>query len=184
MRLTESHIKLLSKGDRKVFHLLYENFFVALCIFARGYRLDREEAEDVVQDVFCKLYDERHLFTSISSLKSYLYASVKNGCLNYIRGEKRRKDRESHYYDEVDDERTFFNDIVENEVHRELKALLDELPPRCRDVFERVLQGATSEEIAETLQLSVDTVKNHRKRAKQILRERYSKLYNIFGVLF
>ncbi|WP_455510003.1 RNA polymerase sigma factor [Butyricimonas paravirosa] len=184
MELTESHIRLLSKGDRKAFRLLYENFFIALCIFARGFHLEREEAEDIVQEVFCKLYDERHLFTNVSSLKSYLYSSIKNGCLNYIRGEKRRKDRESHYYDDVDEERTFFNDIVESEVYRELKMLMDELPPQCRNIFERVLQGATSEEIAEALQLSVETVKTQRKKAKQILRERYNLLYNIFGILF
>lgn len=184
MELSESHIRALSKGDREAFYLLYENFFVALCIFARQFSLGKEDSEDVVQDVFCKLYDERHFFDNISSLKSYLYASVRNGCLNYIRDEGRRKKRESYFYEEQDCERTFFNEIVENEVYRELRTLLDELPSQCKNIFEQVLQGATSEEIAQVLHLSVETVKTQRKKAKRILRERYKFLYEIFGVLF
>lgn len=184
MEFTELHIKALVKGDREAFLLLYQNFFVALCVFARGYHMEKEEAEDIVQDVFCKLYDERYLFVDISSLKSYLYSAVKNGCLNYVRDEKRRKSREAHFCDEMDDERTFFNDIIENEVYRELRMLLEELPPQCRNIFERTLQGATSEEIAHVLNLSVETVKTQRKKAKRILRERYILLYKTFGILF
>lgn len=183
MELTDAHIKALVRGDRKAFLLLYENFFVALCVFARNYSVEKEEAEDIVQDVFCRLYDERHRFVNVSSLKSYLYTSVRNGCLNYLRSEKRRKDRESHYYDEVDGERTFLDDIMESEVYRQLKVLLDELPPQCKNIFERALQGATSEEIAATLHLSVETVKTQRKKAKKILRDRYTLLYDVFGIL-
>lgn len=56
---------------------------------------------------FCKLYEGRRLFENISSLKSYLYRAVKNGCLNYIRDEERRKNREGYFYDEQDEEHTF-----------------------------------------------------------------------------
>ena len=184
MEFTEVHMRLLSKGDRKAFYVLYENFFVSLCIFARGYSMSREDAEDVVQDVFCKLYEGRRLFENISSLKSYLYRAVKNGCLNYIRDEERRKNREGYFYDEQDEEHTFFDEILENEVYRELQQLLEELPPQCRNIFERTLQGETSEKIAEALHLSVETVKTQRKKAKRILRERYSTLYKSFSILF
>lgn len=117
------------------------------------------------------------------SLKSYLYTSIRNGCLNYLRNRKRRRDREACYYDDIDDERNFLDEIMESELYRQLKMLLEELPPQCRNIFERVLQGETSEEIATTMDLSVETVKTQRKKAKRILRERFTSLYDIFGYL-
>ena len=108
---------------------------------------------------------------------------VKNSCLNYIRDEKRRKLRESYYCDEIyNNDTTFINDVIENEVYRELYQLLDELPPQCRVIFERVLQGETSETIAKSMHLSIETVKTQRKKAKHILRERYKLLFNIIGI--
>lgn len=59
MELTDVQIRALAEGDPKTFLLLYENYFVALCVFARNYSIEKEEAEDIVQDVFCKLYDDR-----------------------------------------------------------------------------------------------------------------------------
>ena len=58
MEFSETEIKALAQGDTKVFHKLYEHFFVALCIFARSFSLKPEEAEDIVQEVFCRMYDE------------------------------------------------------------------------------------------------------------------------------
>ena len=52
MEFSETEIKALAQGDTKVFHKLYEHFFVALCIFARSFSLKPEEAEDIVQEVF------------------------------------------------------------------------------------------------------------------------------------
>lgn len=62
MEFTDIEIKALSKGDVKIFRKLYENFIVALCLFARNFSLEREEAEDVVQEIFCQLYDDRSKF--------------------------------------------------------------------------------------------------------------------------
>ena len=184
MGLTNLQIRALAKGDRQAFLSLYDSFFVALCVFARGLVESREEAEDIVQDVFCRLYDDKKLFDNINSLKSYLYGAVRNGCLNHIRDEKRRRTREGKFLEELQDDRIFFDHIVENEVFRQLHSLLGELPPQCRAIFERTLEGATSEEIAQAMNLSVETVKTQRKKAKRILREKYALLYHTFGILF
>ena len=94
-----------------------------------------------------------------------------------------KKLRESYYCDEIyNNDTTFINDVIENEVYRELYQLLDELPPQCRVIFERVLQGETSETIAKSMHLSIETVKTQRKKAKHILRERYKLLFNIIGI--
>ena len=172
MELFELDINALSKGKKEAFFILYKKFFVALCLFAQKFSIGKEAAEDIVQEIFYKLYEERQIFHNILTLQSYLYSSVKNSCLNYIRDEKRRKLRESYYCD----------DVIENEVYRELYQFLDELPPQCRVIFERVLQGETSETIAKSMHLSIETVKTQGKKAKHILRERYKLLFNIIGI--
>ena len=103
--------------------------------------------------------------------------------MSFIRDEKRRKLRESYYCDEIyNNDTRFINDVIENEVYRELYQFLDELPPQCRVIFERVLQGETSETIAKSMHLSIETVKTQGKKAKHILRERYKLLFNIIGI--
>ena len=97
MEFSETEIKALAQGDTKVFHKLYEHFFVALCIFARSFSLKPEEAEDIVQEVFCRMYDEHRLFEGLNTLKSYLYTAVRNRSFNYLRDEKRRSIREAQF---------------------------------------------------------------------------------------
>lgn len=184
MELRDDQIRALANGDRQAFLSLYESFFPALCYFARNMVHSREEAEDIVQEVFYRLYDDPCHFNNISSLKSYLYGAVRNGCLNYAREQKRRRTREEKFLEDMHDERIFFDNIIETELFRQMQQLLKELPPQCRNIFERTLEGATSEQIAAALNISVETVKTQRKKAKRILRERYALLYKIFGILF
>ena len=113
MELFELDINALSKGKKEAFFILYKKFFVALCLFAQKFSIGKEAAEDIVQEIFYKLYEERQLFHNILTLQSYLYSSVKNSCLNYIRDEKRRKLRESYYCDEIyNNDTTFINDVI------------------------------------------------------------------------
>lgn len=180
---TEHHIQSLYSGNKEAFRLLYDNFFVALCLFARNFNLSKEEAEDIVQDVFCKLYYDPHRPDNLIAFKSYLYSSVRNRCLNFIRDEKRRKNNENTFYS-LQQEDFFFDKILENELGRQLYLLLNELPPQCKKIFERTLNGDSSEKIAADLQLSIETVKTQRKKAKRILRERYFLLFKVFSIFF
>ena len=177
MEFSETEIKALAQGDTKVFHKLYEHFFVALCIFARSFSLKPEEAEDIVQEVFCRMYDEHRLFEGLNTLK-------RNRSFNYLRDEKRRSIREAQFLNNLKTEEEGYNSALENEIYRQLKLLLEELPEQCKNIFQRTLSGDTSEKIAADLKLSVETVKTQRKKAKRILRERYALLFKTFGILF
>ena len=78
MELFELDINALSKGKKEAFFILYKKFFVALCLFAQKFSIGKEAAEDIVQEIFYKLYEERQIFHNILTLQSYLYSSVKN----------------------------------------------------------------------------------------------------------
>jgi RNA polymerase sigma-70 factor (ECF subfamily) len=179
MKFLEAHIGLLSEGDKKAFLLLYENYFVSLCLFIRSFGLSKEESEDIVQEVFCKLNKNYSLPGNLNAFRSYLYTSAKNKCLNLIRDKKRRKNYEETFYS-LQDELLIFDKIVENELYRQMHLFISEMPFQCRNIFRRALNGDTSEKIALDLNLSVETVKTQRKKAKKILKERYLLLYRTY----
>lgn len=188
MIFSEVHIPLLKRGDKKAFLYLYEDYFASLCSFIRGYGLSDDESKDIVQEVFCNLHRSGNLHTSnlpagLQQFRAYLYQAVRNRAINYIRDERRRRNHEGIYTDLLD-ESLLFDKIVENELYKEVRRLLAELPPQCKNIFTRVLNGDTSEKIASDLDLSVETVKTQRKKAKRIIRERYSLIYRSFLPFF
>jgi len=183
MKFTDVHIGMLSKGDKIAFLLLYENFFASLTIFVQNFGLSKEESEDIVQEIFCRLNSNFNLPGNINAFKSYLYTSARNKCLNFIRDKKRRKINES-VFTELQDDLLIFDKIVENELYREMHLLVNDMPPQCKNIFRRVLNGDTSEKIAGDLNLSVETVKTQRKKAKRILREKYSLVLKSFFTSF
>ncbi|PKP07508.1 MAG: RNA polymerase subunit sigma-24 [Bacteroidetes bacterium HGW-Bacteroidetes-5] len=178
MIFSEADIPLLAKGDKKAFLCLYESFFVSLCSFIRSYGLSDDESKDIVQELFCNLYKSK-LPTNITAFKSYIYNAVRNRALNFIRDERRRRNHEGAFSILLD-ESVLFDKIVENELYNEVRRLLCEMPPQCKNIFTRVLNGDTSEKIAADLDLSVETVKTQRKKAKRLIRERYSPIYRSF----
>lgn len=171
---TESQIHLLGQGDPEAYRILYRHYFAALCVFARHLGLGKEEAEDIVQDIFCHIYNEKLLPTRLGAFRTYLYTAVRNRCYNFIRDTQRRKNNEQIYHSTLDNS-NFWDQIIKSEVYRELQLLLNELPEQCRNIFQRSLNGDTSEKIAIDLKLSIETVKTQRKKAKKILRERMKK---------
>ncbi|MFA5849898.1 MAG: sigma-70 family RNA polymerase sigma factor [Bacteroidales bacterium] len=176
MKFSDVHIGMLSKGDKRAFLLLYDNFFVSLTIFVQNFGLSKDDSEDIVQETFCRLNQNYNLPKNLNAFKSYLYTAVRNKSFNYIRDEKRRRFNESVFLD-LQDDLLFFDKIVENELYREMHMFVNEMPPQCKNIFQRVLKGDTSEKIANDLNLSIETVKTQRKKAKRILRERYSLVY-------
>ena len=162
----------------------YSTNYMNIFLSPYAYSLKPEEAEDIVQEVFCRMYDEHRLFEGLNTLKSYLYTAVRNRSFNYLRDEKRRSIREAQFLNNLKTEEEGYNSALENEIYRQLKLLLEELPEQCKNIFQRTLSGDTSEKIAADLKLSVETVKTQRKKAKRILRERYALLFKTFGILF
>ena len=120
-------------------------------------------AEDIVQDIILELYSRRLRFNTPVALKSFLFLSVKNRALNFLR----RQRAQEHYLSiSVEEESFFLNNIIREEVYYHLQKMIGEL----------TLQEFSNEEIAEQLGLTVDSVKAHKKRGKQILKERLKGL--------
>ena len=160
------YLDKISQGDRQAFEALYMYYYAPLVRIARRFT-PAATAEDIVQDIFYKLWRTPLTFSSMEAFRSYLYNSVRNMCLNYLRdmGNKSRHAdniRSQAYYEAVMDEEVFLH----------LTRAIESLPENYRLTLEYVLEGHTAEEIAEKMNTTVDAVKGYKKRGKKLLKDR------------
>jgi RNA polymerase sigma factor (sigma-70 family) len=81
--------------DRKTFEQLYHNYYSALCAFGYRYIKDSEVVEDLIQEVFVVFWEKKSGFNNLNSIKSFLYTSVRNKCLNLLKHQEFRQKNES-----------------------------------------------------------------------------------------
>lgn len=166
----------LQNRDIGAYSALFNHYYTGLCGFAERI-IGNSQAEDVVGEVFSKLWEGKLVFESELHLKSFLYRSVKNGCLNVIKMAGRADDRNHFFYSERGDcEDSFLREVTRAEVLRELHLAVNELPPQAGKIIRlSFLEGMSNQEVADCLGLSIQTVKNQKLRGLGILRGKISK---------
>ena len=115
-------------------------------------------------------------FLSLPSFRTYLYNSIRNASLNYLKHQNVESlylERLASTYREITEE----EDTNEEEVYRLLFRAIDKLPIRCREIFLLHMNGKKNEEIATTLGISIETVKTQKKRAIQSIKEQMGTCY-------
>lgn len=175
----------LNKGKENALKEIYRLFFHALCAFGSRFVKDDAAVADIVQEVFIKVWARREDFEAIYSLRSFMYLSVRNACLNYNRD--RSRVRKISLNDTVPENFVEESDcfVVEEELHRRIRNEVERLPDAMRKVFNLTLLDMSIQEIAEMLDVSENTVRNQRARAREILRERLKdKLFLLFLFYF
>ncbi len=151
----------------------YSEFYPALYSFTCKFLGDNTIAKDIVQDAFIYLWERRSRIISIPSAKSYLYKYVQNRSLNYIR-DNRLISNPGHEFMET--EKHFQESVIETETYDLLYKEMRKLSSQEQKVIELSLNGKKNNEIANNLNITVNTVKTFKKRAFEKLR---LKLKNI-----
>ncbi|WP_240186932.1 RNA polymerase sigma-70 factor [Pedobacter nanyangensis] len=175
----ESIQLMLEKGNARAFTDFYSQYFKRLLIESDKYVKDIYVAEEVVQNVFLKIWERSEDLTEIKSIKSYLYRSVINASINYV---NRQRNLEQHHQKIVDE---FTEDQAEQlDEENELIVLLfdeiEKLPPKCREIFKmNRFERLKYRQIALKLDLSERTVENHIANALKLLREAMLKKRNV-----
>ncbi|MCF8368556.1 MAG: RNA polymerase sigma-70 factor [Bacteroidales bacterium] len=166
------------------FEQVFKAYFKPLCFFAYGYLNDRDSAQEIVQDVFINLWGKRETMDPQKAIKSYLYTSVKNRCLNYIRDHKKFR---SQYLDIELELEIPFEDVdmfSESETRKKINNALDKLPEKCRQVFELSrFEEMKYKEIAINMGISIKTVEVQMSKALKILREELKDLIPLIIIL-
>jgi RNA polymerase sigma-70 factor (ECF subfamily) len=180
----EVDIADLKSGNTQVFEALFKRWYEPLCQYAHSLLHDLEEAEDVAQQTFCKLWEQHEKLEFHTSVKSYLYKMVHNACLNKI---KQWQIQSEHKETIAINSITAANCVEQTLAHKELSKRIElaiaALPERCRQVFLLSrMQHLSYIKIAETLEISPNTVETQIVKALKVLRDKL-KDYLWIGIL-
>ncbi|WP_430972308.1 RNA polymerase sigma-70 factor [Sunxiuqinia rutila] len=183
--ISDQHLtKFLREGSKDAFRVLYDRYGVKIHRFAFGYLKSEEEAEELVQDVFLKLWDKRHLLNDSGNVKSYLYKVAVNSIYDFIR----RKNLEQAFQEfaggRTDEADHTWDEVVYNDMMAQIDRLMAQMPEQRRKIFKMSKEeGLSHDEIAETLGLSKRTVENQVYRATTFLKDKL-KRNSVLAVLF
>lgn len=165
----EEFIKKLKHGDEKAFEMLVNNYQQKIYSLAFSSLGNKEDALDIVQEVFIKIYRGISMFNGDSALSTWIFRITKNTCYDFLR--KKRKNIDEEIPDDLADDMPLPEDIAEQKFEREtVKTCLDKLPPKYKMVLLlREYQDLSYSEIAKILDISEGTVKSRISRAREYL---------------
>lgn len=173
----------IKKGNNEAFSQLFDEFYSPLCFFANKYLSDLDLSRSLVQEVFVDLWARREKLNIQFSPKSYLYHSVKNRSIDYLRKEKKTVPV-SESVETV--ESVPFRDLMEEaELNNRINLAIQQLPEKCREVFILCrFEGFKYSEIAKKLEISVKTVEMQMGIALKKLRESLSDYQIVNLIIF
>ncbi|MDQ8052623.1 MAG: RNA polymerase sigma-70 factor [Pedobacter sp.] len=167
----ESQLSQIKNGNKAAFDEVFLTHFKNLHAYAYHTVKDRDEAEEIVQNVFVRIWTKREQLKVDGFLKPFLYRSVHNECLNYIKHQKVRANLTVHYADAALHTGNLNGEIMATELERHIHSAIASLPEKCREVFQLSrFEQLKYQEIAETLNISIKTVENQMGKALKILR--------------
>ncbi|WP_423128759.1 RNA polymerase sigma-70 factor [Gaoshiqia sp. Z1-71] len=190
MILEQELLKSVYKGNKKGFEILFRTYYKRLCAYAVSFVSQNDLAEDIVTDVFLKLWERRETLDISESVSSYLFRSVKNACINYLNREKSRKHTISE--NEISwlnlkinypvSDKYPLSELIGRELEEKIREEIEKLPEQCREIFYLSrFEELSHKQIAEKLGISENTVKVQIYRALTKLR---SGLKHYLPVIF
>ena len=173
-----NRIKGLRSGKESAYEQLFTEYYQPLSLFAVRYVSDLETAKEIVQDLFVTLYENRKSLLITTSLRSYLYQSVRNRCLNHLKHiQVNRKHLENLKLNQESSE-DLQASIEKTELEVRIFKIVSGLPPRCQDIFKKSrVNGMKNIEIAELLDISIRTVETQISNALKVLLEKLGAEY-------
>lgn len=164
----------LKRRDETALSVLFDTYYEKLYLFAEKYIYDSDKAHDIVQDVFLKIWENAERLELTSSIQHYLFASVRNGCLNYLKS-LQIEDRNNRKYAEAYIESQNVDMVDDEELLARVRQVLDELPEKCREVcLLRFVEGYKYAEIAVRLDMNENTVKAQLHRGMERLKQAFA----------
>jgi RNA polymerase sigma-70 factor (ECF subfamily) len=185
MQSDEENYRAIKEGNQIAFEMIFKTYYKPLCHYAHSFLNDKNEAEEVVQTTFIKIWEKKNELSVQSSLKAYLYSMVRNGCLNVIKHEKVKQLHAKWHVQETERSRDLVEEkVLSNDLESKIYLAMKALPEQCRLVFQLSrFEELKYQEIADQLQISVKTVENQMGKALKIMRtqlKEYLPLYVLF----
>lgn len=166
------------------FKQLFILYYPRLILFAGKFLKDLNDAEDCVQESFSSLWENMENIENLESVKSYLYSSVRNRCMNVLRHNSLRKVVDIVNGMDVMDDTSVELSIIDSELHALLLLAINELPEDARQVLElNIFENLRLHEIAQNMDLSLNQVKALKTKALGKLKKKFKNNLLIFNIL-
>ncbi len=181
----QDFIEGINTKNAKAWERIYMDYYSPLCHYAMKILNDQELAADLVQGVIIKLWETPLHFDNIAAFNVYLYRMVNNNCLKEIR-DKGREDRRlkewAFFTEEIESES--LSAVIFEEVIRKLRHVIDEMPPKRKEVILMSMKKMRNEEISAELNISLNTVKKHKKEAYAVIKKAIQSDFFLFAIFF
>ena len=174
----------LARKDESTFEQVFKSYFKNLHAYAFTIIKDEAEAEEIVQQVFFKIWERADRFSLQGPLAAYLYRAVHNESLNYIKHQKVKAGYRLHVVHTMKDQSDEAPGKRNKELEHKLSEALHELPEQCRTIFQLSrFEDLKYREIAEKLNISVKTVENQMCKALRIMRLKLAEFLTLLILL-
>jgi RNA polymerase sigma-70 factor (ECF subfamily) len=178
-------LRLVKNGDEEFLKILFRLYYARLCVYAATFVRVPDLAEEIVQETIIKFWENRADIEINHSFRAYVFRSVHNNCINFLKKsevlkrQSREMEEEILYHNEIA-LRNFNPDIIDNLISEEMEArlsvALNSLPPQAGKIFMMSRFDQLSyQEIADSLSISVNTVKTQMKRTLSKMREIFNR---------
>lgn len=177
MELSELRlIDLVTEGSEMAFEKFFKTYFKSLHAYAFVMLQDEIMAEEVVQQVFYRIWEKKEQFRVHTSVKAFLYKTVYNECLNYLKHQKHKANHQNYVLyanrSQVSNENAAMR-VELNELETQLKKAMNELPEQCRTIFYMSrFDELKYREIATQMGLSIKTIEAQMGKALKVLRKK------------
>jgi len=151
IQLSDDIMDSFQKGAADALHSLVQQFYSPLTLFADRLLKDRAAAEDIVGESFIKLWNKKNDFETVQNIKAFLYITVRNASLNYLKQAKRDSlSKQQLAYLQSEKEEFVLNSMIRAEVLKEILQEIERLPEQCGKVLKLgYLEGLKNQEIAD-----------------------------------
>ena len=182
----EAIITLLAKRDERAFEQVFKKYFKSLHGYVCSILKEDIYAEEIVQQVFFKLWERSESISISDSIGAYLYRAVYNESLNHLKHEKVKNKHKMHVaYSMQQSSESASKTLQAKELEKKIHAALNELPEQCRTVFQMSrYEEMKYREIADELNIAVKTVENQVGKALKILREKLAEFLTLAMLFF
>lgn len=170
----------IKQGDIKAFELLFKIYHKPLCNYAKVYVNRFDIADEIVQETFISLWNSRTTIDETKSLNSFLYKCIYNNSINFIKKAQTNRKLSEAYISEIEYRakmlegnysESYFDHLTNEELENSVKNAIAQLPDQCREIFMLSrYEELTYQQIADKLNISINTVKTQLSRALQKLR--------------
>jgi len=179
-----SQFQAFKSGEISGFNYFFKLYYKPLCYFAYSITKDEPVAEEIADDAFLKLWHRHHFFESENKIKAFLYKVARNASLSYLRNCKTQATFQSNFnYLTEKSEPCIQSHIIRAETINLIYQSLDLLPEKSLKVFKLFyLENKSYEEIVDELKLSVNSVRNHKMRALNLLKRKLGTSLLLFVI--